>query len=72
MCAPESIVACRRGSGQLALPEAGPPLVSGKSLGEVQEAVQRVLRTQFRDVSADVSLLKLRTVRVYVARALDV
>ena len=52
--------------GRLLLPEAGPLLVSGKSLGEVQEAVQRVLRTQFRDVSADVSLLKLRTVRVYV------
>jgi polysaccharide export outer membrane protein len=52
--------------GRLALPEAGPLLVSGKSLGEVQDAVQRVLRTQFRDVSADVSLLKLRTVRVYV------
>jgi len=52
--------------GRLALPEAGPLLVSGKSLGEVQDAVQRVLRTQFRDVSADVSLLKLRSVRVYV------
>ena len=52
--------------GRLLLPEAGPLLVSGKSLGEVQDAVQRVLRTQFRDVSADVSLLKLRTVRVYV------
>jgi polysaccharide export outer membrane protein len=52
--------------GRLQLPEAGPLLVSGKSLGEVQESVQRVLRTQFRDVSADVSLLRLRTVRVYV------
>jgi polysaccharide biosynthesis/export protein len=52
--------------GRLQLPEAGPLLVSGKSLGEVQEAVQRVLRTQFRDVSADVSLLRLRSVRVYV------
>ena len=52
--------------GRLVLPEAGPLLVAGKSLGEVQEAVQRVLRTQFRNVSADVSLLKLRTVRVYV------
>ena len=28
--------------------------------------MQRVLRTQFRDVSADVSLQRLRTVRVYV------
>jgi polysaccharide biosynthesis/export protein len=52
--------------GRLAMPEAGPLLVSGKSLGEVQDSVQRVLRTQFRDVSADVSLLRLRTVRVYV------
>ena len=52
--------------GRLLLPEAGPLLVAGKSLGEVQDAVQRVLRTQFRDVSADISLLKLRTVRVYV------
>jgi protein involved in polysaccharide export with SLBB domain len=52
--------------GRLVLPEAGPLLVAGKSLGEVQDAVQRVLRTQFRNVSADVSLLKLRTVRVYV------
>lgn len=52
--------------GRLALPEAGVLLVSGKSLGEVQDSVQRVLRTQFREVSADVSLLRLRTVRVYV------
>jgi polysaccharide export outer membrane protein len=52
--------------GRVQLPEAGPLLVSGKSLGEVQESVQRVLRTQFRDVSADVSLLRLRSVRVYV------
>ncbi len=52
--------------GRVQLPEAGPLLVSGKSLGVVQESVQRVLRTQFRDVSADVSLLRLRTVRVYV------
>lgn len=52
--------------GRLVLPEAGPLLVAGRPLGDVQEAVQNVLRTQFRDVSADVSLLRLRTVRVYV------
>jgi protein involved in polysaccharide export with SLBB domain len=40
--------------------------VSGKSLGEVQDSVQRVLRMQYRNVSADVSLLRLRSVRVYV------
>jgi polysaccharide biosynthesis/export protein len=52
--------------GRLVLPEAGPVLVSGRTLGEVQQEVQSVLRTQFRDVSVDVSLLRLRTVRVYV------
>jgi protein involved in polysaccharide export with SLBB domain len=52
--------------GRVSLPEAGPLLVSGKTLGDIQDQVQRILRTQFRDVSADVSLLRLRTVRVYV------
>lgn len=52
--------------GRLSLPEVGPLLVAGKSLTEVQEAVQKTLRTQFRDVSADVSLSRLRAIRVYV------
>src|SRR5882724_7637171 len=52
--------------GRVSLPEVGPLLVSGRSLADVQLAVQQVLRTQYRDVSADVSLSRLRTVRVYV------
>ena len=52
--------------GRISLPEVGPLLVAGKSLAEVQESVQRTLRTQFRDISADVSLSRLRTIRVYV------
>ena len=52
--------------GRLSLPEVGPLMVSGESMGDVQEKVQQALRTQFRDVSADVSLARLRTVRVYV------
>jgi protein involved in polysaccharide export with SLBB domain len=52
--------------GRVSLPEAGPVLVSGHTLGEVQQSVQQLFRTQFRDVSADVSLSRLRTVRVYV------
>lgn len=51
--------------GRVALPEVGPLLVSGKNLAEVQEDLQRALRTQFRSVSADVSLSRLRTVRIY-------
>jgi protein involved in polysaccharide export with SLBB domain len=52
--------------GRVSLPEVGPLLVSGRNLADVQQAVQQVLRTQYRDVSADVSLSRLRTVRVYV------
>jgi protein involved in polysaccharide export with SLBB domain len=52
--------------GRLALPEVGTVLVAGKTLGDVQLEVQKVLRTQYRDVQADVSLSRLRTVRVYV------
>ena len=53
-------------AGRVSLPEIGPLLVSGKNLGDVQLEVQRALRTQFTDISADVSLSRLRTVRVYV------
>src|SRR5215470_17075049 len=52
--------------GRVALPEVGAVQVSGRNLGDVQRMVQGVLRTQFRDVQADVSLSRLRTVRVYV------
>jgi protein involved in polysaccharide export with SLBB domain len=52
--------------GRISLPEAGPLLVSGKTLGEVQMTVQQALRMEYRDVSADVSLSRLRTIRVYV------
>ncbi|MGH9791801.1 MAG: SLBB domain-containing protein, partial [Candidatus Acidiferrales bacterium] len=52
--------------GRVALPEVGPVMVSGRTMGEVQRTLQQVLRSQFRDISADVSLARLRTVRVYV------
>jgi protein involved in polysaccharide export with SLBB domain len=51
--------------GRVSLPEVGPLLVSGKSLADVQESLQQLLRTEFRRVSADVSLARLRTIRVY-------
>ncbi|MEY2414437.1 MAG: hypothetical protein QOD84_3043, partial [Acidobacteriaceae bacterium] len=52
--------------GRVSLPETGSIQVAGKTLGDVQHMVQSALRTQFRDVQADVSLARLRTVRVYV------
>jgi len=53
-------------AGLVALPEVGSVHVAGRTLGEVQRMVQTVLRTQFRDVAADVSLGRIRTIRVYV------
>ena len=52
--------------GQVSLPESGTVQVTGKTLAQVQELVQSVLRTQYRDVRADVSLARLRTVRIWV------
>ncbi|HET7186306.1 MAG TPA: SLBB domain-containing protein [Terriglobales bacterium] len=52
--------------GRVALPEVGTVMVAGKTLGDVQRQIQGVLRSQFREVQADVSLARLRTVRIYV------
>jgi protein involved in polysaccharide export with SLBB domain len=51
--------------GRVSIPEAGPILVNGKSLSDVQQQIEHVLRTQFHDESADVSISRLRTIRVY-------
>jgi protein involved in polysaccharide export with SLBB domain len=52
--------------GRISLPEFGGVQVSGRSLGDVQHMVQAALRTQFRDVQADISLSRIRSLRVYV------
>ena len=52
--------------GKLSLPEVGTVLVAGKTLGEVQHTVQKQLSNEFRDVQTDISLARVRTVRVYV------
>ena len=52
--------------GLLSLPDAGTISVAGKSLGEVQGVVQGALRTQYRNAQADLSIARVRTVRVYV------
>ena len=52
--------------GRLSLPEIGSIQAAGHTLGEVQQMVQTSLRSQFRQLEADVSLDRLRTIRVYV------
>ena len=52
--------------GRITLPEVGGVQVSGRTLGDVQNLMQAALRTQFRGIEADVSLARLRTIRVYI------
>jgi protein involved in polysaccharide export with SLBB domain len=52
--------------GRVTLPEVGGVEVAGHNLGDVQHLVRTVLRSQFRDLDVDVSLSRIRTVRVYV------
>ena len=52
--------------GLVALPDVGNVQVSGRTMGDVQHMVQAALRTQYRDVQADVSLTRLRSIRIYV------
>ncbi|HVO71120.1 MAG TPA: SLBB domain-containing protein [Aggregatilineaceae bacterium] len=52
--------------GRVALPEAGSVVIAGQTVSEAQETMQKALRAQFRDVKVDVSLTRLRSVRVYV------
>lgn len=52
--------------GRLSLPEIGAVQAAGHTLGDVQHIVQTALRTQFRQLEADVSLDRVRAVRVYV------
>ena len=52
--------------GRVSIPEAGSVVVAGRTLGEVEQTVQKMLSHQLRGISVDVTLGKLRTVRVYV------
>ncbi|HSK45409.1 MAG TPA: SLBB domain-containing protein [Candidatus Binatia bacterium] len=52
--------------GRVSIPEAGSVVVAGRTLGEVQQTIQKMLSHQLRGISVDVTLGKLRTVRVYV------
>ena len=52
--------------GRISLPESGAIVVAGHSLADAQQLIQQLLGRQYRDVKVDVSLTRLRTVRVYV------
>jgi protein involved in polysaccharide export with SLBB domain len=52
--------------GQIALPEAGTVGIAGLTIARAQDVIQKALAVQYRDVAVEISLSRIRTVRVYV------
>lgn len=52
--------------GRVILPEAGSVTVAGRTLAEAQTLIRNALVRQYKNITVDVSLGRLRTVRVYV------
>ena len=52
--------------GQIDLPEAGTIMINGMTIAQAQSAIQQALSTQFQSEHVEISLGRLRTVRVYV------
>ena len=53
--------------GKIVLPEAGSLVVAGLSLSSgPRSAIASALKQQFRNAQADVTIARLRTVRIYV------
>lgn len=52
--------------GQIALPEAGTVTISGLTIAQAQDSIQKALGTQFQSEHVELSLGRVRTVRVYV------
>lgn len=52
--------------GQIALPEAGTITLDQLTIAQAQAAIQKALGTQFQDEHVEISLGRLRTVRIYV------
>jgi protein involved in polysaccharide export with SLBB domain len=52
--------------GQIALPESGSVEISGLTIAEAQKVIQQNLHTQYKDMHVELSLGRVRTVRVYV------
>ncbi len=52
--------------GQIDLPEAGTVMINGMTIAQAQTAIQQALSMQFNNEHVEISLGRIRTVRVYV------
>ena len=52
--------------GKIVLPEAGAIVITGLTLQHAQTMIEEALKPQYRNVHVDVTIARLRTVRIYV------
>jgi protein involved in polysaccharide export with SLBB domain len=52
--------------GQIVLPEAGTIMIDGMTIAQAQSAIQHALSLQYQNEHVEISLGRLRTVRIYV------
>jgi protein involved in polysaccharide export with SLBB domain len=52
--------------GKIALPEAGSIVIAGLTLQHAQTIIEDALKQQYRNVRVDITIARLRTVRIYV------
>jgi protein involved in polysaccharide export with SLBB domain len=52
--------------GKIALPEAGSIVIAGLTLQHAQTIIEDALKRQYRNVRVDITIARLRTVRIYV------
>ncbi len=52
--------------GKILLPQAGVLVVAGKTVADAQQLIQQILTPYFRNLKVDLSLTRVRSVRVYV------
>jgi protein involved in polysaccharide export with SLBB domain len=52
--------------GQIALPDSGPATVAGMTIAQGQKAIEAALRMQYKTTHVEISLGRVRSVRVYV------
>jgi protein involved in polysaccharide export with SLBB domain len=52
--------------GQIDLPEAGTIMINGMTIDQAQSAIQQALSKEFQNEHVEISLGRLRTVRIYV------
>jgi protein involved in polysaccharide export with SLBB domain len=53
-------------TGRILLPETGSVMLEGQTLGQAKDLIQHALSNQFKLVNVDVTLARVRTIRVYV------